>query len=639
MNTIQKYYDFLDNNEFDCNSKSELDIELKNLWSSYIQKGEQENAILCEFERQILFINKSFEYKKDEAKGIVNGLSYMLAGTQTLEDGSEIPIYSPDVTKLTKADFEYCEKRHKECNNLFMKTEYGLMVYFGRQTDYSKRNDFKSQLCNELFTLAKYYLAKVINDSENKYYDMDFLHTLKLAFGIAENNRLTNEINTLVEFSFETHQNSNINKNGMIKIILDISCLMSDDFKFFKDKIDFNKVIEKNIEVVKELEKTDLFGAEYAINGVLKMQQQMNISQESSLRYKAEIYEKLIKDGEENRKNNLVAVKFAEDALRIYKSLNDKNKIDELSRKYNDLRGKIQLTEHFSEFPEEYPQRVIEQIDATVKQSTEQEIIYHFIFTLWYMKIADIQTQAEKMRKKSLLTYLVTNSVLDKFGNTIETYKTDEEKMQQSFWDTYRINNQLGTQKMHRLFIEAYKARKLSYKSVMDYLETTWLNEPIVRNYYSNTVEIRPLDTLKPCLKRLFSELDFWLQDNDYQIDCATITDSLTLKIEQLLRNFCEKIGISTFKLRVKGGDNLIMEKLLDDILADIKHSEENCTNFDEEDRIFIKYVLTEKSGLNLRNRIAHGLMDINEYSFENILLLFSIIMKLSKYKFTPITT
>ncbi|MDR1339986.1 MAG: DUF4209 domain-containing protein [Prevotellaceae bacterium] len=604
-----------------------------------MKKDEQESAILCEFERQILFINKSFEYKKDEAKGTVNGLSYMFAGTQTLEDGLEIPIYFPDVAKLTKSDFEYCEKRYKECNNLFMKTEYGLMVYFGRQTDYSKRNDFKSKLCNELFTLAKYYLVKVINDCENKYYNMDFLYTLKLAFGIAENNRLTNEINTLVEFSFDTHQNSNINKNGMIKIILDISCLMSYNFKFFKDKIDFNKVIEKNIEVVKELEKTDLFGAEHIINGVLKIQQQMNMSQANSLRYKAEIYEKLMKDGEENRKNNLVAVKFAEDALRIYKSLNDKNKIDELGRKYNDLRGKIQLTEHFSEFPEEYTQRVIEQIDATVKQSTEQDIIYHFIITLWYMKIADIQIQAEKMRKESLLTYLATTSILDKFGNTIETYKTDEEKIQQRFWDTYRINNQLGTQKMQRLFIEAYKARKLSYKSTMNYLENTWLNEPIIRDYHSNTVEIKPIDTLKPCLKRLFSELDFWLQENDYQIDCVTITDSLTLKIEQLLRNFCEKIGISTFKLRVKGGDNLVMEKLLDDILSDIKHSEENRTNFDEEDRIFIKYVLTEKSGLNLRNRIAHGLMDINEYSFENILLLFSIIMKLSKYKFTPITT
>jgi hypothetical protein len=255
MNTIQEYYDFLDNNEFDCNSKSELDIELKNLCSSYIQKGKQENATLCEFERQILFINKSFEYKEDKAKGTINGLSYMLAGTQTLEDGSGIPIYSPDVTKLTKTDFEYCEKRHKECNNLFMKTEYGLMVYFGQQTDYSKRNDFKKQLCNELFNLAKEYYEKTIQGGEKNHYVMDFYHILELSYTIAEKAKLEDEINNLVKYIFETHQNWDVTKDCTLRILLDLSCLMSDSFKAFKNRIDFNKVIEKNIEGAKELEK------------------------------------------------------------------------------------------------------------------------------------------------------------------------------------------------------------------------------------------------------------------------------------------------------------------------------------------------------------------------------------------------
>lgn len=181
------------------------------------------------------------------------------------------------------------------------------------------------------------------------------------------------------------------------------------------------------------------------------------------------------------------------------------------------------------------------------------------------------------------------------------------------------------------------RQKKISYKSVIEYLETTWLNEPIFRKYHSRIVEIKPLDTLRPSLKRLFSELYLYFQDSNYQCDYVVITDSLALKIEQLLRNFCEKLGITTFKLRDKRGDKLVMEKLLDDILIDLKHTKEKPTNFSEEDRIFIKYVLTEKAGLNLRNQIAHGLMDIDEYTFGNILLLFCIVMKLSKYKFIPI--
>ena len=114
--------------------------------------------------------------------------------------------------------------------------------------------------------------------------------------------------------------------------------------------------------------------------------------------------------------------------------------------------------------------------------------------------------------------------------------------------------------------------------------------------------------------------------------------DSLTLKVEGLLRYFCEKIGIATFKTRQKGSQKLVMEKLLDDLLADIAHQPslrpEQKTYFDEEDRILIKYVLAEKVGLNLRNEVAHGLMDIFEYTFERVVILFCIIIKLSKYKF-----
>jgi hypothetical protein len=189
---------------------------------------------------------------------------------------------------------------------------------------------------------------------------------------------------------------------------------------------------------------------------------------------------------------------------------------------------------------------------------------------------------------------------------------------------------------MHQFFIEAYKAKKISYESTIDYLGATWLNEPIIRNYNSNKVKIKPLDTIRPALKKIFEELELSFAGSHY-FDYVTITDSLTLKIESILRNFCEKIGVPTFKTRQKGADKLVMEKLIDDLFADLKHSTENPTNFDEEDRQFIRYVLTEKPGLNLRNKVAHGLMDLNEYSFSNIILLFSIIMKLSKYTFTPI--
>jgi len=127
-------------------------------------------------------------------------------------------------------------------------------------------------------------------------------------------------------------------------------------------------------------------------------------------------------------------------------------------------------------------------------------------------------------------------------------YKTEEEKDLFNFWQSFGFNFQIGTQTMYQFFIEAYRAGKISYNSILTYLEKTWFNEPIIRNYNGEAFVILPIDLIKPGIKRVFIELDSFIADNSYEVDCLTITDSLVLKIETLLRNFCEKIGIATLK-------------------------------------------------------------------------------------------
>jgi hypothetical protein len=287
------------------------------------------------------------------------------------------------------------------------------------------------------------------------------------------------------------------------------------------------------------------------------------------------------------------------------------------------------------ELPQEHVDRVSKNIDDIISSSNPTQIIGYLILTPWYSKIKDIQLLANETKKRSVLMSMFGSSIMDKYGNTIDTFYTEDEKDIFNFWQSYSFNFQIGTQTMHQFFIKAYKSGKLNYNSTLAFLEQTWLNEPILRDYNGEKINIIPIDLIKPGIKRIFQELDAYFIDNSYELDYVTITDSLVLKVETLMRNFCEKIGIATFKTRQKGNDKLVMEKLLDDLLVDVKHSEINQTGFDEEDRVFIKYVLSEKAGLNLRNNVAHGLMDIEEYSFSNIILVLSIILKISKYTFT----
>lgn len=636
MNTLEKYLKKIDESSYDCKDVHTINSEFQQVCKQLFEEGKQDIAAIADLDRQVFSVQKSFDKKEDNEKGIIDGLSWQMSGTQTLEDGSQVPLYWPDVTKYTQQDFEYFEKRYNECKNLYAKTEYGLMVYFGEKTVTSRHNDFKRQLCNELFQLSEEYHAKANKGGEKNHYVLHFFHSLRMAFSVAEKSNLEPELSNLIKYIFETHQNWDITKDGTLRILLDLSGLLSDYFGLSNKLIDFQKVVDKNLEGAEELEKTYVWGAMYAIDRNIAIEQKRNKPVADLLKYKARLYEKLATDAES--KSNLACVNFAENALRIYQQIKIPDDISRLEKYYSELRGKFRLSEIRQELPKEHIDNMNERILKAVAENNERGIIHHFITSPWYDTIQNIKDRSVELSKKTVLLSMLPTSIMDKFGNTVDVFYTDEEKEKFSFWNSYTFNFQIGTQTMHRFFIEAYKAKKLNYASVISHLEGTWFNEVIVRNYHGQAVDVKPIDTLKPGLKRMFEELDSFFADNTYQCEFVTVTDSLTLKVEGLLRYFCEKIGIATFKTRQKGSDRLVMEKLLDDLLADIAHQPplkpEQKTNFDEEDRILIKYVLAEKAGLNLRNAVAHGLMDVFEYSFEHVVVLFCIIIKLSKYKF-----
>jgi hypothetical protein len=635
MNELEEFYEKLNKSNYDCRSEHQINSELHQISTQLLEKGESDILKYSELERLAFAIRKSFDTSLDVEKGTINGLSWQRAGTQTFEDGSEKPLYWPDVQSLSNEDFAYFEKRYKECENLYSKVEFGLLVYFGNKSTFSKHKDFKKSLFYDSLDLSKYYLSQTTIHKDKIHYVVSFISTIKTAFKLAEKSKLTVELKLVIDYIYSTHQNWNIVNNGTLRILLDLSDLMSEYFKVFKDKIDFVKVLDKNTLGAKELEKSYDWGAIYVMDRNIAICQKLESKDDIYIRYKAELYEKISIDSEEN--GNMACISSSEKALRLYQQLDDKLKISELEKRYSDQRGKFALGKIKQELPEEYTKQILKNILKTVSESNEIRILHHFINTPWYDKIENIEKSAEEGKKVSVLGSMLATSIIDKFGNTIDKFHTEEERNKFNFWQSYGFNFQIGTQTMHQFFIEAFKANKINFESVMSYLEGTWYNEIIYRKYHGEIVEVRPIDVIKPGIKRFFEEINSFFADETYRLDYVTVTDSLVLKIESIIRYFCEKIHIATFKTRQKGSDKLVMEKLLDDLLVDIKHSETNSTGFDEEDRIFIKYVLTEKAGLNLRNEVAHGLMDIYEYNFANVLVVFSIILKLSKYEFAII--
>lgn len=616
------YEEFLKNFDsvnYKNKDSSIINNEFQKVISELCEKDMINVALQAELDRQVFLIRKSFEFQDDETKGTIKGLSWQMAGTQDMANGDKIPFYWPNVRNLTKENFEFFEQRYKKTNNLYAKTEYGLMVYFGQKTDWSKNNSFKLQLCNELISLAQEYYGEA---QKGEYFKLGYvLNRLELALQIAINSKFEDCQKAIIEQVFDIQQHWSVNDNTK-HVPLNYSRFMLEHYSICKKYIDFEKVIERNKYAISLIEKDNLYMAADAIEFTDKLKQKINLSIEDSLRQRAEVYEQIAK----SRQEDIASMHFIKLALDIYLKIKDDGKIKEMEELYSEKRNTFQLTETSIPIPDDYIKTLFEAVKRTIETCSVDELLDQFAGTPWYETDDSIQALSDVVDNGLIGTLPL--SCFDRYGNTVKTYTPAEGK----FWSTYSFFFKFGTLKMFKLFMSAIESQKLSYDLVLTYLEKTWLNEPVERNYNGKKVRVVPLDTVKPGLKRIFDELK--QTDENYIPDYVTIVDSLTLKIEGLLRFFIEKLKIPTFaKRRSKDGD-VIMEKLFDDIIADLKGTPERPSSFVKDHLTMLKYVMSEKIGWNLRNEVAHSLLQIEDYSLDKVVVLFCLILKLSKYIF-----
>ena len=117
----------------------------------------------------------------------------------------------------------------------------------------------------------------------------------------------------------------------------------------------------------------------------------------------------------------------------------------------------------------------------------------------------------------------------------------------------------------------------------------------------------------------------------NYSPNLVLSIDSLTLKIEGLIRDICQFSGVTTFYMtKDKKGRSIAREK---DIHA-LLYEEPIKELFDEDDLLFLKFLLVEKAGYNLRHKVAHSLMLFQEYSINHMHLLILALLRLGKYDF-----
>ena len=615
MNALKKLHKKLDNSNWDASDNTEINKAFIDVYDELYTNGDFENAHLSEVERQAFAFSKTPE----------NRLSYKVAGDKTMTDGTIMPYEWPDVNTFKAEDFIYLTDRFHESKNSFATVEYGLVLYYSGKL---KSNEDVYNLLTKLFELAKKYLLDAKEDSKKYavlYYENVAANALHICSFRKSNQQIADLYKDIIRYIFSVHQDWEVTHTAAQRTIIDLTGFAIQYFNDFNETVELKALINKNWQTAVFLADTYIWGAIYVTDISVRLLKKLKGNTDDWLAFKAKQYEKL--SVESRAQKNMAAVSFIEKAMSIYKGLKDQENLNKLQALYQELRNEFEMGEVRVDMPQDEQQRIADQIQKVITESNEEGVIRILMGTPMIMPLEKIRAWGKDSFKENMLTNMFATSVQDKFGNTIATYTTEEEREKLAFIRVYQFHLQIALQTIVRLFMEAFHAGKISAKAIKKFLSNTWYNYE-TRKIYGKEVSISSLALIESGINSLFYELNFWKTEKGYIPNFVSATDSLVLKVEFIIREFAAKIGKPTFRPKPKEPE-IIMEKLLDELLRDLEDS------ITEDDLYFIKFLLTEKAGYNLRNRVAHGLMDSNEYNIETVLLPLIIILKLGNYQFT----
>lgn len=343
----------------------------------------------------------------------------------------------------------------------------------------------------------------------------------------------------------------------------------------------------------------------------------------------------------EKHKESFVQSEFLVKAITEYRTLGEEKKVEELEKELQGAKKDMKF-QTFSQTMDltEWVNQIKAQFKALIqKESKEQLLIRLTVDNSMLPKYNEVKRQSEKMDEEFPLQSLFSHTIIDNSGNMPRKYDTELEKKHLSLLRQYHFSLMMYEASINVLFEELTQAEKIDIESVTKYMAD--------HMWYGKEYEHRDPDTKEVLLKsRKWVELLTpgvqaylislqMLKNKDFKgarSNLILATDSLTPKIEGLIREFYETIGKPVDKIKTeRGGKQVTEKKGLDELL----HEPYAAEIFGDDLLILMKYVLIELSGYNLRNNVSHALMVRENYLPVYGHWLFIILLRIGAYQFS----
>ncbi|MEW7554008.1 DUF4209 domain-containing protein [Staphylococcus aureus] len=517
--------------------------------------------------------------------------------TISFDDGREWP----DIQKFTNDQIKYYEQRLNETNNLFLKVRY---------------SDFLFEHGNKKITKTKYEISKCLLSCLVEiltYYSDDFNYTSVLArlvevsLLMGDREKLEKAIELIYlkmdEFDY----------NNEYSYVYELSKLIREILKSKHKKIILENHLNKIIIVLEKAIKNNFEDKNYYLHRVfceeLSQYRKFDlISSERRSELKKEIGKSYELEAEyqqgRNNKSLLVKANFLEKAMEKYMEIGEREKSNKMKilvkwtyEEYENS-NEMNLIRIPIEFPKEEIDKIIEGFISSDVQISLDKIAYSNDLI---PKITVIEDLVDKLSKEFPLQGLISKGLLNDGKKVVET-TTEEDNKTINFNSNY----------MHHLNINV----ELLLKAIFDKLISEF--EISTEDFMQKFNKWELLDNKNvPFIEHGISRF----LEKDY----LSALHILVPQFESTVRRIFSKAGYSTTSIR-KG--NTQQEVTFNEFLLrdDVKSTLGNDVHK------LIQIVMVEQSGLNLRNEIAHGLIELSNINYTKCILVIYLFLILTRY-------
>lgn len=335
--------------------------------------------------------------------------------------------------------------------------------------------------------------------------------------------------------------------------------------------------------------------------------------------------------------SDFIKSRILAEMMEYYKKAKNIPKYEETRKEYTRVKSLVELNEVEVPLDEKLNSALNDEINRNVGKiiswDTNAILSYFSNDSSLFPDIQKTSKEATEYYKSSFFS-IVSTTVFDINVNTKTL--SEQENVENEILKHYQILfgfSVLPT--FMRVLSNGVINGKISYQHVYNYLaQNSWYGQNFpkmkMRTNKNEHNSYNWLNLLAPALHNFFSQIEaaVLLGSNTPFSNWILSLDSLTLKFEGALRDFIRLTGASTSIVR----NDEIREMLLEDLI----NSDTAKEKFTENDLALFKIVFTNK-GENIRNNIAHCFYHSEDYSLDKIFKVLFCILRLGKYKLTPV--